>query len=108
MYILTNDPSGTVDTIFTQSTTKISVFTSDNTKVAIYPLLLTATIAGGPSSSASLVLTITDSCALASITTTTFTAAITYDVSYNPATTIINLDWTVAPSYCPTLTYYLY
>ena len=53
MYSLTNDPSGIVDTIFSQTTTKITVYTTDVMKIGSYPLLLTATLAGGPSSTAS-------------------------------------------------------
>ena len=32
----------------------------------------------------------------------------TYDIRSGITVTIINLDWTVIPSYCQTLTYYLY
>ena len=51
IYTFTVDPLGTVDPIFTQTLSIITLSTSEPLKVSTYPLLLTANIPGGPSSS---------------------------------------------------------
>ena len=53
-------------------------------------------------------MTVTDSCASATIIPTSFTATQTYDIWGGSPANIIKRDWTVTPSYCPSLTYYLY
>ena len=53
-------------------------------------------------------MTVTDSCSTSIISPSTFTAIKNHDISSGLVTSLINLDWTVTPAYCPGLTYYLY
>ena len=72
-----------------------------------YTLILTGSISGGVSISVKFSLTIFDSCASSSINLNLISDK-EYDVWSNTPLAIANLDWTVTPSYCPTITYSLY